>query len=186
MKHPDQAALALYAGGDLGFWTRRRVERHLTRCESCGDEVASFQATREIVTDLSEIPDVSWNRLAAEMKANIRLGLAAGECVRMGEKPLRERPWFTGIRAAVALASIITLAVTSLVVQPRSGEKPVDGHTILRQVPNGIEVEGSGRAFRLMNTGATDVTVSVGAQSVGARYVDPDTGQVTINKVYAD
>src|ERR1035438_5103753 len=94
MKHPNQAALALYAGGDLGFFARWRVERHLAKCEPCGEEVASFEATREIVTDLSEIPDIHWNGLAAEMKANIRLGLAAGECVRIGQKPLRERPLF--------------------------------------------------------------------------------------------
>ncbi|HLK62058.1 MAG TPA: zf-HC2 domain-containing protein [Bryobacteraceae bacterium] len=189
MNHPDQAALALYAGGDLGFWARWRVERHLAQCEGCGEEVAAFAAAREIVTDLAEIPDVSWNHLAAEMKANIRLGLAAGECVRM-EKPLRDHPWFTGVRTVVALASIITLAVTGLVMEPHSRPHPIaqmDGHTVLQGIQNGIEVEGSGRAFRLMNTGATDVTFSVGAQgSMGARYVDPNTGQVTINNVYAE
>jgi hypothetical protein len=184
MKHPNQSALALYAGGDLGFFARWRMERHLAKCEACGEEIASFEAMREIVTDLSEIPDVQWNRLAAEMKANIRLGLAAGECVRAGETPLRERPLFTGVRAAVALASIVTLAVTSLVVQPRTGEKP-DENTVLKGIDNGIEVGGSGRAFRLMNTGATNVTFSAGADgSLKARYVDPDTDQVTINKVY--
>jgi hypothetical protein len=186
MKHPNQAALALYAGGDLGFFARWRVERHLAKCEGCGEEAAAFGATREIVTDLSEIPDVPWNRLAAEMKANIRLGLAAGECVRMGETPLRERPLFTGVRAVVALASIVTLAVTGLVMEPHVGER-VDPHTVLRGIHDGVEVGGGGRAFRLMNTGATNVTFSVGAQgSMGARYVDPNTGQVTINNVYAE
>jgi hypothetical protein len=185
MKHPNQAALALYAGGDLGFFARWRTDRHLAKCESCGEEVAAFQATREIVTDLTEIPDIPWNRLAAEMRANIRLGLAAGECVR-SETPLRERRVFTGVRAAVAMASIVTLAITGLVMEPRTGEKTADDHTVLQGIHNGIEVGGSGRAFRLMNTGATDVTLSVGARSIEARYVDPDTGQVTINNVYAE
>jgi hypothetical protein len=37
----------------------------------------------------------------------------------------------------------------------------------------------------LLHPGATDVTVSVnGAGSVGARYVDDETGQVTIASVY--
>jgi hypothetical protein len=36
-----------------------------------------------------------------------------------------------------------------------------------------------------MNAGATNVTLSAGADcSLGARYVDPNTGQVTVNKVY--
>jgi hypothetical protein len=88
----------------------------------------------------------------------------------------------------VALASILVLAITGLVLEPHTGQK-ADGHTVLRGIRNGIEVEGSGRAFRLMNTGATDatdVTISVGAQgSMGARYLD-DTGQVKIDKVYAE
>jgi hypothetical protein len=184
MKHPNESALALYAGGDLGFFARWRMERHLAKCESCGEEIASFEATREIATDLSEIPDVQWNGLAAEMKANIRLGLAAGECVRLGETPLRERPLFTGVRAAVALASIVTLAVTGLVMEPRVGEK-VDRHTVARGIHDGIEVTQGDRAFRLMNTGATNVTFSAGADcSLRARYLDPTTDQVTINQVY--
>jgi hypothetical protein len=185
MKHPNQAALALYAGGDLGLFARWKVERHLSKCGGCGEEVASFGAVREIVTDLSEIPDVPWNGLAAEMKANIRLGLAAGECVRVGETPLRDRPLFTGVRAAVALASIVTLAVTGLMLEPHTGER-VDQHTVLRGIHDGVEVGEGGRAFRLMNTGATNVTFSVGARSMGARYVDPDTDQVTINSVYVE
>lgn len=186
MKHPNQAALALYAGGDLGFFARWRTERHLASCDRCGAEVASFEAIREIATDLSEIPEVSWGRLAAEMKANIRLGLEAGECVRLADPAFRDRPLFTGFRTAVALASIVTLVVTGLVLQSPTPLR-ADEHTVLRGIDNGIEVRGGGRAFRLMNAGATNVTFSVGAQgSMGARYVDPNTGYVTINNVYAE
>lgn len=185
MKHPNQAALALYAGGDLGFFARLRVGRHVPKCELCSEEVASFEAMRAIVTDLSEIPDIPWNRLAAEMKANVRLGLVAGECVRAGQPPMRERPLFTGVRTVAALASIVTLLVTGLMLQ---GPTPAlaDEHTVIRKIHNGIEVGGGGGAFRLMNTGATSVTFSVSAEgSMGARYVDPKTGYVTINNVYA-
>jgi hypothetical protein len=160
------------------------MERHLAKCEGCGEEVASFEAMREISTDLSEIPDVPWTRLAAEMKANIRLGLAAGECVRVAETPLRARPLFTGIRAAVALASIVTLAVTGLVMQPSAVQR-ADQHTVAQGIHDGIEVGEGDRAFRLMNAGASNVTFSAGADcSLRARYVDPNTGQVTINQVY--
>ena len=186
MKHPNQASLALFAGGDLGFFARWRTQRHVARCTRCEEEAAAFGAMREIVTDLSEIPEIPWNRVAAEMKANIRLGLAAGECVRTSETPLRDRPLFTFTRAMVALASIVTLVVTGLVLE---NPTPVqaDNHTVLRGIHNGIEVGGGGHAFRLMNTGAASVTLSVGAQgSMGARYVDPKTGYVTINNVYAD
>lgn len=184
MKHPNQAALALYAGGDLGAWARWRVQRHVAKCEPCGEEIASFEAMRAMVTDLSEIPDIAWNRLAAEMKANVRLGLAAGECVRSSEPPLRERPLFTGFRTVVAFASIAILLATGLVLQSPT---PAMADTGVGKIPNGIEAVGDGGAFRLMNTGAAGVTFSVSAQgSMGARYVDPKTGYVTINNVYAE
>jgi hypothetical protein len=183
MKHPNQASLALYAGGDLGFFARWRTERHVAQCDRCAEELARFGAVREIVTDLSEIPEIQWNRLAAEMKANIRLGLAAGECVRTAELPLRDRPLFSGFRTLVAVASIITLVVTGLVLENPTPLK-ADGSTVLRRIHNGIEAGGGGHTFRLMNTGAERVTLSVGAHSMGARYVDPKTGYVTINSVY--
>jgi len=78
MKHPTQATLALHAGGDLGPVARWRTERHIARCERCREEFAAFAEMRDIAADLGEIPEVPWSRLAAEMKANIRLGLAAG------------------------------------------------------------------------------------------------------------
>ena len=112
MKHPNEAALALHAGGDLGFVSRWLTARHLARCERCRDQVAAFSALRDITPDLAEIPDIPWNRLAAEMKANIRLGLAAGECVRASAAPLRDSALFTRARAAVALGCLAALLVT--------------------------------------------------------------------------
>ncbi len=186
MKHPNEARLALHAGGDLGWIARWRTERHLAQCEDCRAEVTEFSAMREIVTDLAETPEIAWNRLAAEMKANIRLGLAAGECVRAPELALRDTAFFNRARAAVALASLAALLVTGVML-----ERPVpvvheDG-TVLQHTANSIQVGQGGRAFRLMNTGAKNVTFSVNAQgSMGARYVDPETGLVTINSVYAE
>jgi len=186
MKHPNQASLALHAGGDLGWFARWRVGRHLERCAPCREEVAAFEGVREMLPDLMEIPEVPWNRLAAEMKANIRLGLAAGECVRAVEKPLRDTRLFTGFRAAVALASVLTLVVTGLVLE-RPVPQIVDERTVIQSTANGIQVGTGERAFRIMNTGAKNVTFSVDVQgSMGARYVDPDTGNVTINNVYAE
>ena len=187
MKHPNEATLALHAGGDLGIFARWRMERHLSRCERCRDEVEAFNGLREIVTDLAEIPEVPWNRLAAEMRANIRLGLAAGECVRPSEKPLRETPLFTRARAAVALASVTVLMVTGLLIQHPTPMLSGD-HMELQHTANAVEVGQGGNAFRLVNArGAANVSFSANAEgSVGARYVDPDTGYVTISNVYAE
>jgi len=191
MKHPDQATLALHAGGDLGWFARYRVERHVAQCDQCREEVDAFSATREIFTDLAEIPEVPWNRLAAEMKANIRLGLEAGECVRSGDVPLRDTPWFTGARAAVALASIAALLVTGVMLTTPQVTVSADD-TVVQAMPDGIQVRHGGQAMRLMNPDDLGpnqrVMYSTDAQgSMRARYVDPDSGNVTINRVgYAD
>jgi hypothetical protein len=183
MRHPNQAALALQAGGDLAFFARWRMERHLARCQRCREEVAAFSDLREILPELAEPPDLPWNQLAAEMRANIRLGLAAGECVRPGERPLREHPLFTGVRAAVAMASMAALVVTGLMLER---PVPVSEGLFVQHTANGIQVRDGSEAFRLMNRGAKNVTYSVGAQgSVSARYVDSESG-VTINRVYAE
>jgi anti-sigma factor RsiW len=186
MKHPSQATLALHAGGDLGFFARWRADRHLAKCESCREEVASFEAMREILPDLAEIPEIPWNRMAAEMKANIRLGLAAGECVRTGELPLRETPFFAGARAVIAVASIVVLMVTGLVLEHPAPAVADDG-MVVQTTANGIQLRKGRQAVRLMNTGARNVNYSVDAQGgMRARYVDPETGILTINNVYAE
>jgi anti-sigma factor RsiW len=187
MKHPDRATLALHAGGDLGPFARWRTQRHLANCGECRDEAARFLAVRAILPELAEAPEISWNRLAAEMKANIRLGLAAGECVRTGQAPLRETPLFTRARAVVAFASVVVLLFAGLVLQhPAPGTPKYDG-VVVQTTANGIQVREGGQALRLLHSGAQNVQYSVGAQgSMRARYVDPETGYVTINNVYAD
>lgn len=194
MNHPNQATLALHAGADLGPIARWRTNRHLAHCERCRDEVAAYSGLREILPELGEMPEVPWNRLSAEMKANIRLGLAAGECVRVNEAPLR-KSLFSGARAAVALASVLALLVTGLVLErpiPRanynhSGFSPLifDG-VVVESTKDGIVVGQGREAIELRHPAGTDsVTYSVDAQgSMRARYVDPTTGYVTVNNVY--
>jgi anti-sigma factor RsiW len=187
MKHPSQETLALHAGGDLGPFARWRIDRHLADCDQCREEVAAFGDMREILPELGEIPEVSWSRLSAEMQANIRLGLAAGECVRTGEVPLRQS-LFTGVRAAVAVASVAALLVTGLMIErpiPRPSSR--NEGIVVQTIPNGIQVREGGQALQLMHAGAQHVTYSVGAQgSMRARFVDQETGYVTFNTVYVE
>jgi hypothetical protein len=194
MKHLTQATLALQAGGDLGFIARWQAERHLAHCDRCRRELEAFQITRQILPDLAEIPEIPWNRLAAEMKANIRLGIEAGECVRASDPPLRETRWFTGARAAVALASVVALLVTGAVLErpgPFAVSPAADEGMVVQATADGIQVRRGGQALRLMNpaqlNSAQRVLYSPDAQgSMRARYVDPETGNVTINNVYAE
>lgn len=185
MKHPSEATLALYAGQDLGLLARWRTARHLAGCPRCRDEVTEFSALRQEVTRLNELPGIAWNHLAAEMKANIHLGLAAGECIR--ETP-SFRPMLAGARPAIACASMAVLLLAGLWLERPSPTRAVaDRQTgiSLRATANGIEVRQGDQAFVLKNGTNEDVTYSAGAQgSMGARFVDPGTGYVTINTVY--
>jgi hypothetical protein len=180
MRHPKQATLALQAGGDLGAFARWRTERHLANCARCRDEVAEFRAMRGTMADLLEMPDLPWNRIAEEMRANIRLGLAAGECVR----PMDRAGWASrraGWRVAVAMASITALAVTGLMLErPRPMVEPRDENAGVQTAPDGI----GNPAMRLMYRGAEGVQLSASAEgSVQAQYTNPNTGYMTVSQV---
>src|SRR5947209_631676 len=100
--HPTEIELSQLAGGDCGRVTQFFLNRHVRGCERCLDTVAEFVMLRHNLA--SEIPDLDWDRLEAEMRANIHLGLEAGECVR---RPLQARLW--NPRMAVAFASLVFL-----------------------------------------------------------------------------
>jgi len=184
MRHPNQATLALHAGGDLGPFRQWITARHVAQCAACREEAAQYEEMRELLPGLAELPDIQWNRLAAEIKANVRLGLEAGECVRTAEMPLR-RASMTGWRAAVAFASVVVLLGGCMVLE-RPWPAVVHAQEASVQSTNdGIETRSGGQMFGLTNGGAGKATYTFGAQgSMGARYRDPETGLVTINTVY--
>jgi len=186
MRHPNQATLALHAGGDLGRLRRWLTARHLDLCAACREEVAGYSEMRELLPELAEMPDISWNRMAAEIKANIRLGLEAGECVRTAEMPLR-RASMSGWRAAVAFASVVVLVGGCLVLERPAPMMAHSAETSVESTRYGIEYQaGDQRMLGLMNGGAQKAVYTFDAQgSMGARYIDPVTGSVTINTVYA-
>ena len=187
MKHPSQEILALHAGGDLGWMARWKTARHLSGCQRCTAEVAAFVRFRETLPELKQIPEVPWNRVAAEMRANIRLGLAAGECVRTSAAAWGDTPLFTGARATLALASVLALMVTGLMLEGPAPRMAPSNEPMVQATVNGIQSRSGDQAFGLMHSGASSVSYTVGAQgTLGARYTDPETGQVTMTKVYVE
>jgi anti-sigma factor RsiW len=191
MKHPSQEILALHAGGDLSWIARWKTARHLAGCERCTLEVAEFGALREVLPELNQIPEVPWNRIAADMRANIRLGLAAGECVRSTDRPLRDSPsyspLFSGARATVALASVLALMVTGLMLEGPAPRLAQSNEPMVQATADGIQRRSGDQSFGLMHSGGLKVTYTVGAQgTLGARYTDPETGNVTMTKVYVE
>ncbi len=182
MTHPKLEDLALYAGGDLSWWARRRMARHLGVCAYCRREVEQFSAERTWLEDAgADFPQgVSWDRLAAEMKANIRLGLAAGECVGEVETPPARLAW----RTVAAVASVVVVVFCGWLLQ--RPEPAVPAGWVLEATPAGIGVVEDGRGLTLLHPDSGTVLLSVGAQgAMRARWVDTETGQVTIHHVYA-
>lgn len=184
MKHPDTDDLALYAGGDLGIARRWRVARHISRCAACRSQVEAFQADSEWLADAgSQLPDgIGWSRLAGEMRANIQVGLAAGEAVASPEPESPRLGW----RAAAALASITLVVVSGWWLHlPRPDREA--GDILLAATSTGIELTEQDSALTLMHSASDPVLVTVSVRgSMTARFVDDETGMITINNVYAE
>ncbi len=191
MRHPGETVLALYAGTELGWWARLRVARHLSQCGACAREVEEYQQARQVVEEAAgEMPPgVHWNALAAEMTANIRLGLAAGRIV--GE-PEPERVHIGWRRPALALPLLLVVLAGWILqsVPPaarlRAPVEPASAALVLEGGETGIGVEQDGRGFRLLHPRAEKVVYTVRGDAVRSRYVDTETGQMTISHVYAE
>ncbi|MEO8049936.1 MAG: hypothetical protein ABI833_05925 [Acidobacteriota bacterium] len=207
MTHPAQTDLALYTTGDLPLWRSPLVRLHIAGCASCRSWIAAFDSDRESIRRLAaEMPvDVNWDRMAAEMSANVRVGLEAGECVA---SRVRRPALGTGWRVAAASAGVAVLLVSawwlnmpradsvalSRAMQKIAQAGPWRGNGLALD-DRGPTVEVSASGIQLQQNGGTlgmsqgqqrpiNVTLSVQG-SARARYIDTDTGQVTITGVYA-
>jgi len=181
-RHPSEQSLALMAGGELSGLRAWVTRRHAARCPECQRALAEFSVLREKVVAMAAAPQLSWNSLAAEMRANIRLGLEAGECVT---EPPAEQGMFS-LRALVACGSLAMLLVVGFFIeQPaphiRDTKTP---EAVLESSRSGIQVVEGSHALMLLNPGSPDVQYQASGSAMGARYVNSDTGQVTINNVY--
>ena len=193
MKHPAESDLALFAGHDLSFVSEWRIGRHLARCGECRATVDAFVALRSELAPLGELPgDLAWNRLASEMKANIRLGLAAGECVAGYPERVKESS-FSGLHTLLAYAAVILLVIAGVWLQrpsPRLSEPgiaavaPENSGVVVAASGDGIQLTEGGRGLGLRYGAFRDVNYSADASgAMGARYVDTNTGYVTVVNV---
>ncbi len=192
MKHPAEDKLALYAGGDLGMVEKWRVRSHLNGCQSCRSEVARFEGAGEVLSnECARMPEgLEWGPLSREMAANIRLGLAAGEIVAASGKRAPGLAW----RPAAVVASATALLITAWwlnvpAVRPHVAEPQQTGSVqpLLQETESGIEVRSGKGSLSLLRPRTASAALQVSAPgSLRERYVDDETGQVTINNVYAE
>lgn len=179
--HPSETQLALFAGGDLEWLDRWGVARHVQKCARCGAAVEALRSAQlELRAETMQMPaGVNWDRLAAEMTGNVRVGLAAGECVSSATRHER-----LGWKAAAVLAGATLLISTAWWLNiPRTQRQT---GVVLEATQSGIQLKQDGAALMLLNRKSSSAPVYGSAPgSLRVRYVDSETNQVTINNVYA-
>jgi anti-sigma factor RsiW len=200
-RHLAETGLALYASGDLPFWRGTLVKLHLRRCDECRGLVEALRRDREELRgSADDMPgNVDWDQLAAEMTANIRVGLAAGECVTPRERKIASISWRP---AAIAAGLVVLMAGAWWLNIPRTDTEAIgrairdmasggratatqeNRDPVVGASSTGVELVENGGQMRIKQGGLEPVMFSVSTQgSASARYVE-DTGQVTITATY--
>jgi hypothetical protein len=192
-KHPALEQLALLAGGDLALPRRVLLRMHLKQCAECRIELAHLEHCRsQVKQDSLAMPEgLDWENLALEMRANIRLGLAAGAVVQ--EDRVRSQPAGSGWRLAVVLGSMAFVAVTGWMLRPQQAGLPgfhaptaVETQVVLDVRPDELAVRERGSALTLMGPTQQPLVTAVSWDGTAqARFQDAQTGQVTLYDVSA-
>jgi anti-sigma factor RsiW len=170
-RHPCEAHLALFAGGELGPWARWRIEGHLSDCGRCRQAVSEFFELRRRAMDLAELPALDWSGMAAGIERRLAM-----ERDRPKALPLL-RPVWAAAALSVLLAAGVYLSLGHGIQQG----------AVLDASGRGVEWRaGSGSALALTNPPQKEGEVNwISADAASARYLDKETGNVTVTNVYA-
>ena len=169
------------------------------------------QEVRQVSQELPE--HVNWARLSDEITGNIRVGLAAGEAIARFDRPAakaaKSHPLGWNAAMVLSAATVVVLAVLwiklpqtdidhlrsafqriryerigSVVRIPGITQPAAQEGVTIEAGPSGLEIKQNGNAMSLLHP-RSEATVTVSMQgSAGARYIDADTGQATMTKVY--
>jgi hypothetical protein len=185
MNHPRENDLALLAGGEAGRIRRFLLDRHVRTCADCQETIAEYRQFRAELADV-ELPDLNWNFLASDMRANIRLGLEAGACVRAPRVFTRWNP-----RLGIAFASLAVLAVSGFFLRDLRFPQPAAevATPVLQMTASGVEIRSGADSLTLLNHHGNAASQNAANQTVSARgdieaqNIDDETGSVTIYNV---
>ena len=195
-RHPFDTELALYAGGDLRGWDWVKTAVHVRGCDACRTSVAEFRLDQQRLLDSADDmpPGLNWDRMASEMAANVRVGLAAGECIGpVAGRESQTTGWnwkpagaFAGLAMVFAAAWWLNMPASDTAALSRAfGCVHEDRGPVVEASSEGIEFRENGSVLGVSTSAAQPVVTSVSfGGSASARYVDDETGQVTITTVY--
>ncbi len=113
---PKTGALVAYESGALSQRGRRRVEKHLSGCETCRRELAAIQMYDESVDVIRDarLPRVDWSKMELALEREARAQIAA-------KARTTRRAWLVPA-AGIALAAAAVLAIS---LWPHAPEAPV-------------------------------------------------------------
>lgn len=197
MKHPSIETLALFAGGELPFLQKWSTRRHVHGCASCQSEVRAFhEASRAAMHETEMLPEgVHWESLSAEMRANIHLGLEASEAISAYKPPdesqsMPSLSWHTvALAGVVACVAMFLYWNSALRKQEQLAALRAPAPIVINASQQGVEISDGARGMGLTNPENSQSGVLVTVSTSGAaatRYVDQDSGQITVNNVYLD
>jgi hypothetical protein len=203
IRHATETQLALLQTGELGLFEGLRVRWHVNSCERCGNELAGFEEARALLeAESGRMPQdleagLDWQRLSAEVTANIHLGVSAGECVRPVHSDTEVASpfsWQAVWRPGLAIAGTVVMLYAGtwmmtkkLTTMGSNADRQYDGRVVLEARPDSLQIRSNGAAFSLVRASTAFTNISVGTGgSLRARNIDEDTGAVTIYHVYAE
>jgi hypothetical protein len=211
---PDQIALQAGGDLPLLASLRARLHlRRCARCREDLAALASIreELARKAATLPAGL---AWDQLESEMRANIHLGLTVGAIAEsaFGPQPDREpevfpapvrpapaavsrmnwslsSPWLPGA-AVLGSLTLVVLLVWLLSYPPlsRTPGQFADAPPlapVMTALETGLEVRHTGGALTLLPPAADHATLAVDlGGSARAEYVDVETGQMTIHRVF--
>lgn len=193
--HPSGPTLALYHSRDLPWQQRWSVKRHLAKCSGCAAEVGDFHcASAALKKDAHEQSVNNWSVLEREMLGNIAVGVAAGRCIE--KVGVRSSPLS---RAALIMAGLTAVFIAGWFTHiPRAQNEHLfnslrafvgldhgrSSGPVVQTTPDGIAVRAQGATLTILHPRSALVSLT-GSSGVAARYVDAETGEVTVTSVYA-
>jgi hypothetical protein len=201
--HPTVETLALYSAGDLPILARWRIGRHVAHCGDCEQRVLLFrsaiaelkqEAKSQTLTGFEAI--AHWPELEREMMGNISVGLDAALCI---ENVGRKRTLFYRFAMVAGLTALFATGWVTHIPREETNrllaslrgagggfmgmDKSRATGTVLRSTPEGIAVRTQSATLTILHPNSAVISLS-GTSGVSARYIDEETGQVTITKVY--
>jgi hypothetical protein len=201
--HPTTEELALLLGGDMPYVRRWQVQNHVNHCAVCEQEFERYQASHAELRRLSEAEMLTgfeaigdWDRLQREMTGNIHVGLAAARAIGKSSRGRLRKLRFAALAAGLTILFVAgwllnvpaedSNRIVNALRSAWSGPQVAAG-IILRTTPHGVSVRSQGTILTVLHPSSSNVTTSFsGNSSVEMRYVDEDTGQVTIANVYGE